>query len=148
MSQFLLNPEFRSIPVKKCLFSNELIHIWHFHFCVLLAIISASFKSKIPNAFCPAIFLHFQMVYTGCSYWDQFIVSPVISQSMTTDFLSDCPSFFATIHKLYILNWTRWVNEGKLTDNYWTILCLFMAWIKVLLRWSHKYSLVPHFSKF
>ena len=53
VSQFLPNPWFRLIQVKKCLFS-----IGHIFASFLLL-----FKSKISDDFCPSIFLHFWMVW-------------------------------------------------------------------------------------
>ena len=59
VSQFLPNPGFRSIQVKKCLF-------WKGHiFCIFILvslwspIMLASFKRNVLNVFCPPSFLHF-----------------------------------------------------------------------------------------
>ena len=59
VSRFLPNPGLRSIQVKKCLFSKFGIFIL-VSYCS--PIILASFKSKISNVFCPAIFWHFRNV--------------------------------------------------------------------------------------
>ena len=64
MSQSLPNPEFVSILVKKWIFSKG--HPYAYSFFILVSqcfsIVLASFKSKIGNVFCPAIFLQFRMV--------------------------------------------------------------------------------------
>ena len=62
VSQSLPNPEFVSILVKKWIFSKG--HPYSIFILVSQCspIMLASFKSKIWNVFCPAIFLHFRMV--------------------------------------------------------------------------------------
>ena len=63
VSQSLPNPEFVSILVKNWILSKG----HPYSIFILVSYCSptmlASFKSKIRNVFCPAIFLHFRMVW-------------------------------------------------------------------------------------
>ena len=52
-----------------------------------------------------------------------------ICQNMMADCLSDFPSFYTNLHKLFcqFISWTICVNSDKYIDNFWTIICHFMA---------------------
>ena len=65
VSQFLPNPEFVSILGKKVIFSKGHPYSISIFVSWCSPIMLASFKTKIWNVFCPAIFLYFRMVWQG-----------------------------------------------------------------------------------